>query len=517
MELDRCNVMESAPPDDKTLLRRFAERKDAAALEAFFARHADFMYRVALRTVRNPADAEDIVQMAFVRILRHAGERLRSESVTPWLARVVVNVAKDHIRSEVARRGRESRFGAEQEEPESRAGSQDDAEHLSERVRFALDNLPERYRMPVWLHHGEGMAFKDIAAILAVPSGTARSLASRGIEMVRAKMAKSGMTVSAAALATGWNGMRADMAPETLLARVGTIARSGGTKGLSPVAARYSSRLSRAVPVWLKPTLSASVVAAIAVTAGIMVWRERDDPLGTSIAPHVPDEPAHGILYEWDFNESPSPGLFRPILGNWHFEPTGGPDGSGCMRIEPENGSFAMIVHVPIPDSPVAISWQQGQLAPAPAQGHMSRFYWADYEYMAAFMGLVDTPEKNIAPARRQPGELMYWDDLQAYATEKFFLETTDGYLVNFTYMPRRNNARLIFVARGPMRIDNLTIRSVPMESVPDVSAYLQALHAIPAELRDGQRVPVPTLKPGRHASQVDIVFEAGRNWDSAP
>ena len=60
--------------DGRLLLRAYAENKDRTALSEFFAFHQDSLYSFALRVLRNPDDAQDAIQMAFVDVMRRANE-----------------------------------------------------------------------------------------------------------------------------------------------------------------------------------------------------------------------------------------------------------------------------------------------------------------------------------------------------------------------------------------------------------------------------------------------------------
>src|SRR4051812_46489499 len=81
-------------PSDESLLERFADDGDRAALDALISRHLEAAYRLALRIVGNPADAEDAVQTAFVRMMRHARTRRSGSLVRPWLSAIVVNACR---------------------------------------------------------------------------------------------------------------------------------------------------------------------------------------------------------------------------------------------------------------------------------------------------------------------------------------------------------------------------------------------------------------------------------------
>jgi DNA-directed RNA polymerase specialized sigma24 family protein len=93
--------------NDALLLQRFVVSGDRHALEELFLRHSDAAYRLACRLNSNPSDAEDIVQSAFIDVLRSAAQFRGNSSVKAWIMAIVVNQSKSVVRSAVRRRVRE--------------------------------------------------------------------------------------------------------------------------------------------------------------------------------------------------------------------------------------------------------------------------------------------------------------------------------------------------------------------------------------------------------------------------
>jgi RNA polymerase sigma-70 factor, ECF subfamily len=153
-------------------------------LEDLFERHRDDVYRTAHRILRNDADALDATQATFLNALQ-ALPSLKDEAKFPgWLRRIAVNVALGMRRSRVSERahGEPSRAV----EPES-ALSADDYQVL----KRAINELPEEYRLPIVLHHGEGLSYDEIARIMECPRGTVGTNIHRGLERLRLALAGS--------------------------------------------------------------------------------------------------------------------------------------------------------------------------------------------------------------------------------------------------------------------------------------------------------------------------------------
>ena len=155
------------------------------------------LYRVALRMTHNPADAEDLVQEVTTRAYAALHQLRPGTSPKAWLHRILANTFATGYR----KRRREPQRGFNGDFPEwlLAAGSlaptarSAEAEALdlladSEILR-ALRDLPEDFRMAVYLADIEGYAYKEIAEIMGTPVGTVMSRLHRGRGRLREQLA----------------------------------------------------------------------------------------------------------------------------------------------------------------------------------------------------------------------------------------------------------------------------------------------------------------------------------------
>jgi RNA polymerase sigma-70 factor (ECF subfamily) len=178
---------------DASLVARW-QAGDATAFEELVRRHQGRVYRLVLRMLGSPQEAEDVAQEAFLSLHRH-GHRFRREArFSTFLYRVATNAALNRRRSLSRIRTREEEFALRQaagddlpsrpRDPEgAAAGAQ-----VQERVQQALLALPADLRAAIVLYDIEGQSYREIASILSVPEGTVKSRIHRARGALREKL-----------------------------------------------------------------------------------------------------------------------------------------------------------------------------------------------------------------------------------------------------------------------------------------------------------------------------------------
>ncbi len=128
--------------------------------------HGDTVYRLALCRLQNTADAEDVYQDVFLRLLEQRSGHWDGERLKAWLIRTALNRCADLGRL------RRRRGALSLEEVPDMAGSADAA---AEELWDAVARLPEKLRTAVHLFYGEGYESGEIGTLLGVPAATVRS------------------------------------------------------------------------------------------------------------------------------------------------------------------------------------------------------------------------------------------------------------------------------------------------------------------------------------------------------
>ena len=138
-------------------------------IDSIYQRHVDTIYRVAYSFMKNGADAEDMVQEAFLRLLRSGTEFDTEQHEKAWLIVTVSNLCKSALRSPWRRR---ESFDSLTEPPTVEDPAPDE-------TLQAVLALPEDYKLPVYLYYYEGYPTADIARMLNVAPATIRSRLNR--------------------------------------------------------------------------------------------------------------------------------------------------------------------------------------------------------------------------------------------------------------------------------------------------------------------------------------------------
>jgi RNA polymerase sigma factor (sigma-70 family) len=208
-------------PSDRQLLAEFAARRDSVAFAAIVQRHGPMVLGVLRRALRHEQDAEDAFQATFLVLARSAGSIRDVEALPSWLHGVSRRIAMKAKRSAARRRNHEG-----QAIP---AANSAPADELAWReVQAVLDEevarLPVMFRTPFILCCLEGLGRTEAAARLKLKEGTLSSRLAKARDVLRERLDKRGVALSAvlASVALGSEAaVAAPLAETTLRTLVG--------------------------------------------------------------------------------------------------------------------------------------------------------------------------------------------------------------------------------------------------------------------------------------------------------
>lgn len=145
-------------------------------IDYVLTKYSNMVYRLALSRTRNIADAEDIVQEVFIRLVNKKPEFQNEEHRKAWLIRVTLNCSSKLLASAWFRR-----TVPLEEELKFETREKND-------VYYAVMELPLKYRTVIHLYHYEDMSIAQISDVLNIKESTIKSQLSRARQLLKTKL-----------------------------------------------------------------------------------------------------------------------------------------------------------------------------------------------------------------------------------------------------------------------------------------------------------------------------------------
>src|ERR1700760_3476426 len=186
----------TADASDLSLVQR-VQRGDKGAFDVLVLKYQHKVVKLVMRYVRNPAEAEDIAQDAFIKAYRALPQFRGDSAFYTWLYRIAINTAKNAV---VARDRNPVDFDLDMtnnDESYEMQGRLKDSEtpealvltdEIRTTVNAAIANLPDDLREAIVLRELEGLSYEEIAARMDCPVGTVRSRIFRAREAIDSRL-----------------------------------------------------------------------------------------------------------------------------------------------------------------------------------------------------------------------------------------------------------------------------------------------------------------------------------------
>lgn len=178
--------------DDQQVVRRCLGG-DIKAFELLVERYQGVVYNIALRMVKDPEDAEDISQAAFLKAYEKLGTYKESFRFYSWLYRIAVNEALNFL----DRQKRFTRLDDGIEDNREAVEDIADARERNERIQEALMELKPEHRAVLVLKHFEELSYDEIGDILGIPMKRVKSRLFTARQVLRGILVKKGIVVNA--------------------------------------------------------------------------------------------------------------------------------------------------------------------------------------------------------------------------------------------------------------------------------------------------------------------------------
>ena len=168
---------------DQTFLLQQCRENNPKAQMQLYRQYAEGMFRVAVRFVHDPADAEDIVQESFIKAFDRLHQFEGQVSFGAWLKRIVVNRSLDWIR---ARKEVVQDWEVDEVVDLDQKNDWEVESPVSlEEVKQAIMKLPDKYREVVTLYLVEGYDHEEISEILHIQPANSRARLARGRQRLK--------------------------------------------------------------------------------------------------------------------------------------------------------------------------------------------------------------------------------------------------------------------------------------------------------------------------------------------
>ena len=172
----------------ETLLQLCLEGNQKAQLE-IYNRYYKAMYNTALRIVKNSAEAEDVMQEAFLNAFTKLHTFKGEVAFGAWLKRIVINKSLFHYRkqqkkNEVTLNDKLYKV-RDNDVPEA---THDETERLAQKVLETMKLLKDNYRISLTLHLIEGYDYEEICSVMDISYANCRTTISRAKESLRKKL-----------------------------------------------------------------------------------------------------------------------------------------------------------------------------------------------------------------------------------------------------------------------------------------------------------------------------------------
>jgi RNA polymerase sigma factor (sigma-70 family) len=314
---------------DAQLLRQFVAGRDEAAFAVLLQRHGPLVFGICRQVLSDRQDAEDTFQATFLVLARKAASIRRQESLGAWLHRVALNLCRTAAVETARRRAyeREAALMAQPTRPADIAPT--DWQRI---VHEEVDRLPEKYRLPVVLCYLQGKTHPEAAGELGWPLGTVKGRLARARDLLRTRLARRGVTLSA-------GGIAAALAPSAAQGHVPTALLSCTFRAAVCFADGKASEVSAHAVTLAKEALQTMTtsrlvrmlvllfaigVAGFGVALGLGPGREaRSGPGAAELAradsPPAPSPEAGARLKGTDAHGDPLPPGVKARLGTIRF------------------------------------------------------------------------------------------------------------------------------------------------------------------------------------------------------
>jgi RNA polymerase sigma-70 factor, ECF subfamily len=170
---------------------------DLQAFEQLVERYQSMVHGLAMSILRRPEDAEEATQDAFLKLFRARSQYDHARSLEPWLLRIAGNACRDKLRrrrsAELPLARMDAGRGDDDRDPmldlpDARAAHGAARAHVDHSVRGELEQLSERFRLPLELKYLRGLTNQQIAEALGISLSNVKVQLARGKDILSSRL-----------------------------------------------------------------------------------------------------------------------------------------------------------------------------------------------------------------------------------------------------------------------------------------------------------------------------------------
>jgi RNA polymerase sigma factor (sigma-70 family) len=181
--------------EDRRLIQQ-ALRGNEKAYESLLSKYRNLVYTIMLKMVRNPQEAEDLTQEAFMKAFNSLASFNDEFAFSTWLMKIATNNCIDFLRKRKLRtfsinepiQYKDDKIEFELPDFEPSPEKTLLMEERKKMLEDAINELPERYRYVIVLRHKEDKSYEEISEILNLPLGTVKAQIFRAREILNKKL-----------------------------------------------------------------------------------------------------------------------------------------------------------------------------------------------------------------------------------------------------------------------------------------------------------------------------------------
>ena len=439
---------------DAELVALYIKSKGPEYLTELFKRHGDIVYRTALRIMKNPSDAEDILQTVYCKMITNLHLYKGTGSVIGWMLQVVIHTCYNQLQSEKSRYNREKKIMSERVQTTSPKNHE-----LKEMIENHLNKLPEIYKAPITLQIMEGLSIKEVSEALEIPEKTIRSQIARGLEKLKVSLQSVGVTASVIAIGDVLKQIQQPVAPEAIMSN---------QYFLSLIQNKASASTKLAITTTTKSALLSKMIVSglfLAVSfGGLIVWNHYSKIAPTPV-------PKTLVSQKWDFENTndldqyQSIGLLRGAISIVNER---GINQSKALVVE-ENSLIEFDISKY--QLPIKISYSSDTMRPTNGPDFVQAFLKGNFQKNKNIRHIFELRDRIsvVIPNDNPNSKLGYfgnWFSHVAYIDEDsvdFFVNGKRSHLL----MSSSIDNKKIYLNIGQAIIDDLTIESIDKKLLP--------------------------------------------------